>query len=622
MKKINIKVKISTRLLAYFLFVTVLPLFILAISSTLLINSTLNNKLIQELDSHSEYTWELYNNSIANFKDSLSKVPIDKLKKKLSKYNNTNRIDQNIKNELKSILEKDDFHLVLLFNQDKELISSNIKKKFLSDPKTITEKNLDFKSLLIPSRQGILISNEVISIKDLEKLGIIQNENLHNHLNNKLGFLLQIGTIRFNVAGKDYYLFIGHVLNKNSGFFKQIKNIYGATVIITHNDNVLLSNLNENVSNIFTNISSLEANLGNVFNKQININNKKYRASIYFLNNRNSNSVGKLIIGIPEEDFNNLKSGNSTLILHITILVALAGIILAYLLAKTITRPLSIVTNAASAIENGDFSKRVEIKSTDELGYLAQSFNNMASSLQKRKELEQVRDDLAATLTHDLRVPLLASVQALEQLLKGSYGSVVEKQAFIIKQLISNNKDLLTMVNTILDSYKYEAGKQTLIKRKTNFNKLMDECISDIEPLAIEKNHEITFIPHYDKIEIIVDKQEIKRVIINLLSNAITYTPENGKIEIITESIDKDLIISVKDNGIGIPESSLKDLFQRYSKGSKTLKKIGTGLGLYLSKHIIEAHNGKIWVNSIQDQGSTFYFSIPLLNEQGSNINE
>lgn len=309
----------------------------------------------------------------------------------------------------------------------------------------------------------------------------------------------------------------------------------------------------------------------------------------------------------------NLKLENRKLISQITLLAAIAGITLAYLLAIYITKPLSIITEAANDIENGDFSKRVNMKSKDELGFLAQSFNKMAIALQKRKELEQFRDDFVATLTHDLRVPLLASVQTLEQLRNGSYGGVTEKQNFILSQLASNNKDILNMVNTILDSYKYEAGKQTLFKSNMNLNKLIEKSIIDITPLALQKGHNITFMSDKnEKIDVFVDSQEIKRVITNLLSNAISYTKDDGKIAVEAKIQNDKAVVSIKDNGIGISQDSIHSLFERYSKGSKTLRKIGTGLGLYLSKQIIQAHNGEIWVESIKDEGSTFYFSIPL----------
>ncbi|MDD3013572.1 MAG: HAMP domain-containing sensor histidine kinase [Candidatus Gastranaerophilales bacterium] len=304
------------------------------------------------------------------------------------------------------------------------------------------------------------------------------------------------------------------------------------------------------------------------------------------------------------DDINNL-------ICQVAFLVSLAGILLGYIFSRSITKPISAVSDAVKSIKEGDYTKRVEIQTNDELEYLAKSYNSMAVTLEKRYELETQRDDFIATLTHDLKVPLFASVQTLDYLLKGSYGDLSEKQKYIIEHLKVNSTSLLNMVNTILDSYKYEAGKQNLTKRKFNLNKLIGECISDIAPLIQEKNHEINSnISAYD-VEIKADRHEIKRVIINLLSNSIVYTPLKGKIDINVDKTDNFTVVRISDNGIGIMEDSLKAIFDRYSKGSRTLRKIGTGLGLYLSKHIVEAHGGQIWVESKENKGSIFYFSIP-----------
>lgn len=343
-------------------------------------------------------------------------------------------------------------------------------------------------------------------------------------------------------------------------------------------------------------------------------------SSVMISNNlSNSFTENKIVKNYPynEENFKirKLKIDNRSLIFKITLVAAISGISLAYLFAISITKPLSEITKAAQAIEEGDFTQRVSIKSEDELEYLGESFNNMALALQKRSELEQFRDDFVATLTHDLKVPILASVQTLEQLSKGSYGQVEEKQNYILEQLISNNKDILRMVNTILESYKYEAGKQTLYKSNVNINKVIQDCINEIYPLAQEKGHKIIFSAETENMQVNIDFQEIKRVILNLLNNAIIYTQKEGQIKLNTKYSDDELIVSVKDNGAGIAESSIESIFQRYSKGAHSLRKIGTGLGLYLSKQIIQAHNGKIWVESLRNEGSIFYFSLPIGNK-------
>lgn len=230
----------------------------------------------------------------------------------------------------------------------------------------------------------------------------------------------------------------------------------------------------------------------------------------------------------------------------------------------------------------------------------------------KRKETEELRENFIATLTHDLRVPLLAEVHTLEYLLKGSYGELSEKQKYITEQLISSNQELLRMVNTLLDTYSYEAGKQSLVKREINLNKLIQESINELKYLAEDKKHTIIFEDSSSTYMITADKQELKRVIVNLLSNAIIHTPENGTIEFILTTQESFAVVSIKDNGVGLSEKDKEIVFQRFARGGKTLRKVGTGLGLYLSKHIIELHGGKIWVESKLQEGSTFSFSIPL----------
>lgn len=333
------------------------------------------------------------------------------------------------------------------------------------------------------------------------------------------------------------------------------------------------------------------------------------------IKDKNRQDVETYLMTVPGDFFETLETKNGLLILKISLLAALAGISFAYLFSRSITKPLSEITQCAKAIESGDFTRRLDIDSSDEFGYMSQAFNSMAEALQKRHEFEETREDFVATLTHDLKVPLLANVQALEYMLKGSYGELSEKSQYITEQLISNNNDLINMVNTILDTYKYEEGKQTLVKRKINLSKLAEECIKEIDPLCKQKNISLNYSNNAENYELSVDRQEIKRVIMNLLGNAVAYTDQNGNIEANLGSNNNEIIFFVKDTGSGIDENDMKMLFERYSKGSKSLRKIGTGLGLYLSKHIIEAHKGKIWAESQKGQGSVFYFSIPLYND-------
>ena len=227
----------------------------------------------------------------------------------------------------------------------------------------------------------------------------------------------------------------------------------------------------------------------------------------------------------------------------------------------------------------------------------------------KQKETERLRDDFIATLTHDLRTPLLAAIQTLKFFLDGSLGPVEEKQEVLLSTMLQSNEDLLGLVNALLEVYRFDSGKLTLCKTVFPVKSLIVQCYEELKPLADRKNIEFNLICDIeDNLEIIADKSEIKRVIINLCGNAVNYTNKNGKIEIFAKAQSGDFIFSVSDNGNGIPQEDIPKLFNRFSQGTARKRSTGTGLGLYLSRQIVEAHGGKIWLDSKLNKGSEFTF--------------
>lgn len=226
-----------------------------------------------------------------------------------------------------------------------------------------------------------------------------------------------------------------------------------------------------------------------------------------------------------------------------------------------------------------------------------------------QKEMDRLRDDFIATLTHDLRTPALAAIQTLEYFLNGKLGNLNEKQTLLLKTMKKSNEDMLGLVNTLLEVYKYESGRLKLVKTPFKFDILLDECIDQVKPIASAKNQKIEKL--YDSIaniDILADRNEIRRVITNLLGNAIKYTQNDGLIQVRAEITDKDLHFAIKDNGEGIYKKDIPKLFKRFSQGTQEKRSISTGLGLYLSKQIIDAHGGKIWLESDKGKGSEFFF--------------
>jgi len=226
-----------------------------------------------------------------------------------------------------------------------------------------------------------------------------------------------------------------------------------------------------------------------------------------------------------------------------------------------------------------------------------------------QKETERLRDDFIATLTHDLRTPLTAAIKTLNFFLDGSLGQISEQQREMLTVMTKSNEDLLGLVNALLEVYRFESGKLNLCKTVFDVNSLLRQCYEELSPLAQSKN--INFNIHTDfKEELLIDadRAEIKRVIMNLCGNALNYTNKDGTIDVFIKLQNGDLIFSVADNGNGIPKEDIPNLFKRFSQGTIKKRSTGTGLGLYLSRQIVEAHGGKIWVESKVNKGSEFSF--------------
>lgn len=226
-----------------------------------------------------------------------------------------------------------------------------------------------------------------------------------------------------------------------------------------------------------------------------------------------------------------------------------------------------------------------------------------------QKETEKLRDDFIATLTHDMRTPLLAAIQTLKFFLEGAIGELDEKQKVLLSTMLQSNEDLLGLVNALLEVYRFESGKLTLCKTNFSVKDLVEQCFAELKPLADKKNIDFSVVYELNDGEnIVADRAEIKRVITNLCGNALNYTNKGGTVKVLAKAQSGDFIFSVTDNGNGIPQSDIPNLFKRFSQGTARKRSTGTGLGLYLSRQIVEAHDGKIWVDSKVDKGSEFSF--------------
>ncbi len=227
------------------------------------------------------------------------------------------------------------------------------------------------------------------------------------------------------------------------------------------------------------------------------------------------------------------------------------------------------------------------------------------------KNITQVHKDFSATLMHDLKVPVIAEINAIKLFLNGSFGETTPTQKQALETMLLSSEELLILLNCLLDTYKYEAEGFHFNKTEECLKSLCEECIREMSFLVKPKNQTINLIAPKENYYAEIDKLHFKRAVKNLLNNASSYSENNGIIEIhLTEDKNK-ILLQVKDNGKGIDPTFIDKIFDRYFSSSKKFRKVGTGLGLYLTKEIVEKHKGIITVKSKLNGGTSFTIEIP-----------
>ena len=229
-------------------------------------------------------------------------------------------------------------------------------------------------------------------------------------------------------------------------------------------------------------------------------------------------------------------------------------------------------------------------------------------SMLRLKETIDQRENFVSCLTHDLRTPLVAANRMLDLLVQQVFGDITEEQKEAICNIISSNDNLLEMLNTLLETHHYELGQKNLNFIPVNLQKLIADIVTELKPLAIDKEIELSCNIDDNTPEIKGDRLELRRVITNLAANGIKFT-DRGGVEISLSQNESEIFVGVKDTGIGISPQDKEVIFQRFHQGNH--RRAGKGLGLYLCQQIINAHQGKLTVDSQKDRGTTFTFSLP-----------
>jgi signal transduction histidine kinase len=233
--------------------------------------------------------------------------------------------------------------------------------------------------------------------------------------------------------------------------------------------------------------------------------------------------------------------------------------------------------------------------------------------ISKEKELERLREDFTAMMVHELRAPLTAVRGASDAILTHEQTFTADKKKEYLQMIGNSSKDMLGIVNDLLDVAKIEAGKFKVTKGSGDLTELVKEKVEAFKPVALEKQLELNLELSQEEIKTEFDALRIGQVLSNLLSNAIKFT-DKGKITVSLTKNNEEVQVSVKDTGVGVKPEDQKRLFSKFSQLATKLPRTaeGTGLGLVIAKGIVESHGGKIWVESGEGEGSTFFFTIPF----------
>jgi signal transduction histidine kinase len=331
-------------------------------------------------------------------------------------------------------------------------------------------------------------------------------------------------------------------------------------------------------------------------------------------------------------------------------LIALSLImLLAWLISGNLLKPLEEMRDVADRIAKGDFSPRVSIKTKDIIGELGFALNNMVEKLddltsnlenkikretyklelsnaelqektkqlqesnKKLLELDNLKSEFVAIVSHELRTPLTGIIGFSDTLLSKNIKLTDEQKKRYLKYISQEGNRLASLIEDFLDISKIETGNIRLDKEPLNLTKIISETLDTLE---VPKDFKVEVKMPEHQLHVQADRGRIKQVLLNILSNALKYAREGGKIILTGEDREESVLISIEDNGPGIRKEDIGKVFNKFFRGSREMSsnKQGSGLGLAIARGIVEMHGGKIWVESEEGRGCRFSFILPKKN--------
>lgn len=312
--------------------------------------------------------------------------------------------------------------------------------------------------------------------------------------------------------------------------------------------------------------------------------------------------------GMMSNFYQNFRNTFNEALIVAVIAASVVALAVSYVFSRNILAPVRVMKNASQRIAEGHYDERVEISGEDELHQLAGSFNKMAEQLE---QVETMRRRLIGDVAHELRTPLTAIKGSAEALMDG----VLPASAETYSQIHAEAERLSRLVDDLQELSRVESRAVQLNIHPADSTSLLQTVAKRLSHQFDEKRVTLTLNLPRDPILVLADGDRAIQILTNLIGNALQYTPPDGEVIISIESNDHEARFSVRDTGYGIPAEHLKHIFDRFYRVDKSRSRAhgGSGIGLTIAKHLVEAHGGKIWAESAgENKGSVFIFTLPL----------
>lgn len=326
----------------------------------------------------------------------------------------------------------------------------------------------------------------------------------------------------------------------------------------------------------------------------------------------NMEAGGVILIHSQVPDIFKLKSSIIVMFIISGFLGGIVSLVFIGLLTRRITKPINQIKHAARRVASGEFTERINVRGRDEIAELTGSFNDMVVALEN---LEKMRRDFIGNVSHELRTPITTIKGFIDGILDGVIP--IEKQEYYLTIVRDETRRMQDLVNDLLDLAKMQAGEVVLNMTDFDINELVRRCVINLQQLFIEKNLEFKADFETERLFVHADMDSVQRVLINLLHNAVKFTPQDGEISVKTYVDKEKAIIIVEDTGKGIPKEEQPSIFERFYKTdkSRSIDRSGAGLGLAIARNIIVSHNETIKVESEEGHGSRFIFTLRIASE-------